>query len=444
MKKNKWKTWAVIGGIVLILLTVIVVMEQRKKGKGEKVATAKAELRTIVETVSASGKIQPELEVAMSPDVSGEIMELYVKEGDSVVAGQLLAKINPDLYNADLDRTKASLENTKAGVEGSKSRILQAEAALNAEMANYNRSKKLHDQNVISEAEWELIQAAYKNKRAELEAAKLNQKALEFTVKGSEAVVNQSQKQLLRTNVYAPLNGIITKKLKNKGERVVGTTSFAGTDMLKIADLANMQVVISVNENDIAKISLNDSADIEVDAFPNRKFKGIVTEIANSASVSGLSADQVTNFEVKVKIIRSSYVDLIKPTKRYPFRPGMSASVDIRTETVREVVAVPIQSVTVRDPQEQKDASKDKKDKTDPEETKNTATEPEEVVFIYQDGKAKKVKITSGVQDDEYIQITQGLKVGDEVITAPGLLLNNTLKDGDAVRKVVKSELFGK
>jgi HlyD family secretion protein len=442
MKKSKIKTWWIVVGIIILIIATIVVTEKVKGKKGEKVATAKTESRTILETVSASGKIQPEIEVAISPDVSGEIMELNVREGDSVIKGQMLARINPDLYNTDLDRTKASLENTKASFESARSRINQADARLTAELSNYNRSKKLHDQKVLSDADWEAVQNLYANAKGELEAAKLNQKALEYTVKGSEAIVNQSQKQLGRTNVYAPMNGIVTKKLKNKGERVVGTSNFAGTDIIKIADLNSMQVIISVNENDIAKISLYDSAEIEVDAYPNRKFKGIVTEIANSANVIGASADQVTNFEVKVNIIRSSYIELVKAGKKYPFRPGMSASVDIHTEKVENITAVPIQAVTIREKAESKTKVKENADNKPEDANSPMNNEPDEVVFVYNAGIVKKVKIRTGIQDDEYIQIIEGLKPGDEVVIAPGLLLNSTLKDGDKVVKVDKNELF--
>lgn len=427
--KNKKIRWIVII-ISLLVVSGVAIFELTGNKKEKRVVTEKAISRTIYETVSASGKVQPELELAISPDVSGEITQLFVHEGDSVIKGQLLARINPDLYTSDLDRTQASLENNKAGYQSARSRIVQAEARLKQLESEHKRNKILFEQKVISQTEWENIQSSYTQATAELDAAKLNLRGLEYTVKGSQALVSQSEKQLGRTQVFSPISGIVTRKLKNKGERVVGTANFAGTDMLKIADLNSMLVVINVNENDIARINIGDSASVEVDAYRNRKFRGVVTEIGNSAVIQGLSADQVTNFEVKVRIIRESYTDLISVRRRYPFRPGMSASVIIYTNKVENCVSVPIRAVTLRD--------------TTHHDSKSVNTEPREVIFYVEKGVAKIRVVKTGIQDDEYIEIAEGVTQDMEVITEPALLLGSDLKDGDKIRVVKRSELNSK
>jgi HlyD family secretion protein len=448
MAKRSKRNW-IIGISVLVLAIIIGVAKLNGGSKGTKVATEKVKLRTIVETVSASGKVQPEVELTISPDVGGEIVEMLIKEGDSVVKGQLLARINPDLYNSDLDRTKASLENSKAGFEGSRSRITQAEAKLSELSSNYNRSKKLHDQKVISDVEWEGIQSAFNSAKAEVESAKQNLRAMEFNVKGSEAVVSQSSKQVNRTNVYAPMNGIVSKRMKEKGERVVGTMNFEGTAMMKIADMNLMEVSIDVNENDIAKISLKDSANIEVDAYPGRTFKGYVTEISNSANGSTIGTDQVTNFTVKVRMINDSYADLVRPG-RPAFRPGMSASVDIVTSRVEMVASIPIESVGTRSDDDLKDKAgegdknKEGSSQSPEEEKKNDKKELYEVVFLYKNDKAILVKVKTGIQDDEYIQVKEGLKEGDEVIVAPYKAVSSTLKNDEVVIKTDKKNLYDK
>lgn len=443
-KKNKIGLWITLA---IVLVIVGVALKEALSGKPPiRVSAELAQKRDIVETVSASGRVQPEVEVVVSPDVSGEIVEMMVAEGDSVIKGQLLCRINPDLYNADLDRTLATLENTKASMESTKTRITQAESRLAEITSSYNRSKKLHDQKVISDAEWEIIQSTFNTAQADLEAAKQNLKAMQYTVKGSEAVVSQSSKQLNRTNVYAPMSGIISKRSKEKGERVVGTANFAGTDILKIADLNLMEVSVDVNENDIAKIARYDSANIEVDAYTGRKFRGYVTEIANSANVSLSGSDQVTNFTVKVRILSSSYADLIKSNRRYPFRPGMSASVDIVTDRIEDVLTVPIEAVGTRCQSDIK-RTKEKVDKKEdnsmnPEPEQKTKEELQEIVFVLANGKAKLQKVRTGIQDDTYIQILEGITEKDEVITGPYQAVSATLKDAEVVKKTSRKDLF--
>lgn len=447
MKKNR--TLKILGIAVLVLIIIAVV--GKKAGwfgaKDEiKVSMAKVELRTIVETVSANGKIQPETEVKISSDVSGEIRELYVKEGDSVRAGQLLARIDPELYASALDRTNASLSNAKANLAGSKARLMQAEARFAEVDKQFSRNKKMADQKLISEAELETATSTYKNSKAEVEAAKQTVTAADFTVRSFEASLKESQKNLTRTEIFAPVNGTVSSLKVEKGERVVGTSQMAGTEMMRIANLNEMEVSVDVNENDIIKVGLGDTTLIQVDAYGTRKFKGIVSEIANSASTTtATTSDQVTNFVVKIRILRSSYADLTAKfgKRKAVFRPGMSASVEIQTETATNALAIPIEAVTVRNI---KDLDTTTADKDKPEDFNTSVAESKkdeiEVVFCNVNSKASIRKITTGIQDDKYIEITSGLTKTDEVVSGPYATISKTLKHGDKVKKVSKESLF--
>lgn len=447
MKKNR--TLKILGIAVLALIILAVV--GKKAGwfgaKDEiKVSMAKVELRTIVETVSANGKIQPETEVKISSDVSGEIRELYVKEGDSVRAGQLLARIDPELYASALDRTNASLSNAKANLAGSKARLMQAEARFAEVEKQFARNRKMADQKLISEAELETATSTYKNSKAEVEASKQTVTAADFTVRSFEASLKESQKNLTRTEIFAPVNGTVSSLKVEKGERVVGTSQMAGTEMMRIANLNEMEVSVDVNENDIIKVGLGDTTLIQVDAYGTRKFKGIVSEIANSASTTtATTSDQVTNFVVKIRILRSSYADLTAKfgKRKAVFRPGMSASVEIQTETAVNALAIPIEAVTVRNVNDLDTTAKDK----EKEESFNTSVAESkkdeiEVVFCNVNNKASIRKITTGIQDDKYIEITSGLNKTDEVVSGPYATISKTLKHGDKVKKVSKEALF--
>jgi len=439
-------------GVAIVIVAIVVLAVARKKGLiGEedalKVTTEKAMLRSIIETVSANGKIQPEVEVKISPDVSGEIVELYVKEGDEVKSGDLMAKIDPKIYASNYDRMMAGVNSQKANLANSRARVAQVQAQFINAKASFERSDRLFKEKAISASEFDAAQSAFEVAKAEVTAAQENVKAAEFAVKSAEASVKEASENLYKTSIYAPVSGTISKLNVEKGERVAGASQFSsGTEILRIANLEVMEVNVSVNENDIVRIAINDTALVEVDSYLNRKFKGIITQIATSANVVGLSADQVTNFDVKIRMIPESYSDLKvkgQPTAS-PFRPGMSATVDIQTETALNVLTIPIQSVTTRQDttvSEEKGPANtgDPNDKT----TKSTEA-AKEYVFTVKDGVAKLQEVKTAIQDNMYIQITEGLSEGDEVISGPYRAISKTLKDQDKVKVVQKEELFEK
>jgi len=451
-QKKKSNRLLVFLGIAVVVLIVIIVVGKKAGFIGNddltKVAIAKAEKASITESVTANGKIQPEVEVKISSDVSGEIRELYVKEGDSVKAGQLLARIDPELYQSALARTEAALNNSKANLASSRARLLQAEAKLIELEKQFQRNTKLHQEKLLSEAEFETAKSTFVTARAEVESAKQNILASQFTVQSQEATLKESTKNLSRTTIFAPVNGVVSKLSVEMGERVVGTSQMAGTEMMRIANLNDMEVSVDVNENDIVKVALGDTALVEVDAYGTRKFKGVVTEIANSATTTtATTSDQVTNFVVKIRILRSSYADLSAQygSKRSVFRPGMSASVDIQTQSVNDVVAIPIESVTMRDKSEL-DSSKSEiiqvKRKSSNGSNSKKSNDEQEMVFVFNDGKVILRVVKTGIQNDKLIEIKEGLQVGDEVVSAPFSAITRTLKNNTAVKKVAKDELF--
>ncbi|WP_159517518.1 efflux RND transporter periplasmic adaptor subunit [Sunxiuqinia indica] len=418
-KKNKRLPFLIILFIVLIIIVLIVAKNKGWIGKDFeiKVTTEKVESKTIVELITANGKVQPETEVKISPDVSGEIIQMDVEEGDEIRKGQLLVIIKPDMYIQALNRAEASLNSSKA-------RLAQAEAQLIEKELSFDRSKTLFGQEAIPKSEFESAQAAHKIAQAEVRAA-------EFSVKSAEASVAEAKEQLVKTKIYSPMDGTISRLNVEQGERVVGTNMYAGTEMMVIANLNKMEVKVEVNENDIVKVVKGDTALVEVDAYLNRKFKGVVTEIANSANTVGTSNDQVTNFNVKVLLLQESYADLIDSTSMnvYPFRPGMSATVDIQTETRRGVIAIPIQAVTTRVVESEKPGE-------------NAEEEKEEIVFLLKDGLARKQVVETGIQDNMDIEILNGVNDGDEVITGPYNIVSRTLKDSAMVQSVDEKELF--
>lgn len=447
-KKSKLKFWVI--GIISILIIIIILMEKLGGKEPAKVSAEMIAKRDIIETVTANGKIQPETELKISPDVSGQIVDMLVKEGDSVVQGQALCHINQDIYSVDLDRTQAAYQNTLANLEGARARKKQSEARIESETANFNRSKKLYDQKVISQAEWEAAKASYLTALSQVESENQNIAALEYTVKSSQATVRESQKRLNRTTIYAPKSGTISKLYKKQGESVVGTNQMMGTDILSIADLNRMQVAVDINENDIIKIKKGDTAIFYIDAFKGRKFKGIVTEIGTSSNQSLTGTDQITNFPLKIKVLRESYIDLCTANNPYPLKPGLSVNVDIQTNRVSQVWSVPIEAVTTRELKKDETESDKKKDKKKVDDEKNEILvnkaeikeDVEEVVFIIVDNKVKKVKVTSGIQDDNYIQILSGLKGDENVITGPFEAVSKTLKENEIVKVVKKEDLF--
>ncbi|NNL82915.1 MAG: efflux RND transporter periplasmic adaptor subunit, partial [Winogradskyella sp.] len=369
------------------------------------------------ETVSATGKIQPEVEVSISSEVSGEIIELPFKEGQEVNKGDLLVKINPDLILSQLNRSQATYQNVKAGLE-------QAEASLKQAKADYDRNKSLFEKGVISKAEWDRSIAAF-------ETAVAGRSSAYYSVQSAAASVNESRDNLARTTIYSPMSGTISLLNVEIGERVVGAQMMAGTELMRVANLNNMEVEVDVNENDIVKVQIGDSTIVEVDAYLKKEFKGVVTEIANSAA-GALAADQVTNFKVKVRILEESYKDLTegKPESYSPFRPGMTATVDIITNKREDAIAVPISSIVIKT-----DTSSTKKpfEKTT-SVASSTGEEKFECVFVNNGGKAKLKVIKTGIQDDANIEIISGLNEDDEIITGPYNTVSKLLKSGDEIQ----------
>jgi HlyD family secretion protein len=424
---SKKTIYFLIGGAVIIIAALIGLSKSGvigNKDEGKEVEISKVIASTIVETVSATGKIQPEIEVKISPEVSGEIILLNVKEGQVVKKGDLLVKINPDLYTSSYNRSVSNLSGTKAG-------LTQSEASFKEAKANYERNKTLYDKGVISKSDWDKAIASF-------EVAKATRQSSYYNVQSASASVNEAKDNLGRTTIYSPADGTISVLNVELGERVLGTQQMAGTELLRVANLNNMEVEVDVNENDIVKIKIGDEANVEVDAYLKKKFKGVVTSISNSASTT-LTSDQVTNFKVKVRILKESYQDLLegKPASYSPFRPGMTATVDIITTTKTNVLAVPISSVVVKS-----DTAAVKDFKVDDPNEKKTAPKSDkkfECVFVKVGDKAKIRIIKTGIQDDTNIEVMSGLKPGDVVITGPYTTVSKELNSGDKV-KLKKAE----
>ena len=427
---SKKTTYYLIGATVILVIVLIVLSKKGVIGTKEKmteVEVAKADTMEIVETVSATGKIQPEIEVKISSEVSGEIIALPVKEGQVVKKGDLLVKINPDLYTSGYNRTIAGLSQTKAGLS-------QADATFNESKSNYDRSKTLYDKGIISKSDWDKAVSAFENAKAAKQSAYYN-------VQSASATVSEAKDNLGRTTIYAPADGTISMLNVELGERVLGTQQMTGTEILRVANLNNMEVEVDVNENDIVKINVGDSAKVEVDAYLKKKFKGIVTSISNSASTT-LTADQVTNFKVKVRILKESYQDLLagKPATYSPFRPGMTATVDIITKRKANVLAVPISAVVVKS-----DTAAVKKLEVDDPNSEENKVKPKsdkkyECVFVKVGDKSKIRIIKTGIQDDTNIEVTEGLKKGDVIITGPYTTVTKDLNSGDKVKIADKNK----
>jgi HlyD family secretion protein len=417
------KTIYILIASALVLITVLVILSKSgvvgNKDKGKEIEIAQVATSTIIETVSATGKIQPEIEVKISSEVSGEIISLNVKEGQVVKKGDLLVKINPDLYTSGYNRSLSNLSGTKAGLS-------QADASFKEAKSNYDRNKTLFNKGIISKSDWDKAIASF-------EVAKATKENAYYNVQSAAATVNEAKDNLGRTTIYAPADGTISVLNVELGERVLGTQQMAGTEILRVANLNNMEVEVDVNENDIVKIKVGDEAKVEVDAYLKKQFKGIVTSISNSAS-SALTADQVTNFKVKVRILKESYQDLLegKPETYSPFRPGMTATVDIITKTRANVLSVPISSVVVKS-----DTAAVKEIKIeDPEADKKAIPKSDkklECVFVKVGDKAKIRVIKTGIQDDANIEVLSGLKKGDVVIIGPYTTVSKDLNSGDKV-----------
>ncbi len=427
-----------IGSILLIV--VLGIIAKNSGDDGTRVAVEKAGPHTITETVTASGKIYPETEVKIAPEVSGEITVLNIQEGDSVRKGDVMVKINPNIYNSMVNQAEASVEQTRAGALNSKELMAQAQSQYELALATYNRNKKLYEQKVISQTEFEQGEASFKSAKATLDAAKASMSGGTYSIQGAQASLSQARENLLKTTITAPTSGIISELNVKKGERVVGTAQMAGTDMLTIADMSRIEVRVDVSETDISKVKLGDTTLIDADAYRNRKFKGIVSQIAVSSTKSSLtsgSADQVTNYTVHILILPSSYEDIsAKLTKgKFPFKPGMSASVEIQTNRQENILSVPVNAVTTRD---WPDSLKNK-------HTEYAATDNiRQVVFVY-NPKTQTVAlrdVKTGLQDNKYLQITSGLNENEEVVIAPYGAIARTLRDKSPVHVVKKEDLF--
>lgn len=420
-------------GTIVLFLSALLFLAACGGKNQTLVSVENAENRTIVEVVSANGKIRPETEVKISSDVSGEIVELYVAEGDSVKKGQPLLEINPEILASSFDAATAQYNNAMAGLAGTKARLEQSKSQMVKAEADFKRQSALYEKKAISTADFETARANYEVAKSELSASEQNVRAAQYGADNAKAGMSQASKNLSRTKIYAPVSGTVSLLAVEKGERVVGVAQMSGTELLRIANLTEMQAVVEVNENEIVRLTLGDTAIIEVDAYPNQKFRGVVTQMANSpktaTGTAQLSSDEVTKFEVKIRMLRSSYEHLEKTLApgQSPFRPGMSATVKIQTETQRNVLSVPIQSVTA------------KLDTL----SRNAADETfKEFVFVAKGDTVEMREIKTGIQDNRYIVVTKGLQAGEQVVSGPYGAVSKTLKSGTKIKVVTKDMLF--
>jgi len=436
----------IITVVAIIALLVILKLAGVIGGdKTEKVTTEKASDKTVVETVTASGKIQPETEVKLSSEVSGEVVELKVKEGDIVKAGQLLCKVRPDVLQSGYERTVATFNAQKASVAAAQQQLAQNQANfVNAE-ATYKRNVELFNKKVISASEFDSAKAAFLTAKANLASAKENVTGAKFTLEQTGANVKEAGANLAKTTIYAPVDGVVSKLSIELGDRILGTSQMAGTEIMRISNLSSMEVNVDVNENDITRVKVGDKASIEVDAFSDKKFRGVVTEIASSSTAVGTSTstsvDQVTNFSVKIRISEE-----MEGKQQSIFRPGMSATVDIESESLTGL-AIPIQAVFTDNAKSGSDNNNQgNQENTDKQKSKLTDKKVKQYVYAY-DAKSKKVKkteVTTGIQNDQFIIVKSGVKAGAEIVTGPYSAIQNKLKDGMVVEKTSKDQLFSK
>jgi len=432
MKQKKVLTYLLI--LLGLLILVLIIGKNAGWFGGDytyKVVVEHPTYRTIKQVVVANGKVQPEKEVKISPEVSGELTEIAIEEGDRVKKGDLLIRIKPDTYISLKERAEASLNSAKAQYSNSKARLAQTRAKYKKAEQDYNRNKQLWEEKTISDAEYETVLSSYEMAKAELEAAKQSVVSAKYTVESARASLNEAEENLKKTSIFAPMSGIVSRLNVEEGETVVGTMQMAGTELLRIADLEKMEVKVEVSENDIIQVELGDTAAIEIDAYLGQEFKGVVTEIAHSANIQGAATDQVTNFDVKIRLLKESYSQLVSPNNPYPFRPGLSATVDIYTDIKKGVLAVPIQAVTTRR-QGQKKASESSRDNS------------EEVVFSVVKDSVKIYKVKTGIQDNQYIEIARGLDTTQKIVTAPYNAISADLNEGDKFEIVPKKKLFEK
>ncbi|GAB4200674.1 MAG: efflux RND transporter periplasmic adaptor subunit [Bacteroidia bacterium] len=429
--KRIW--WIIIGGVLLTILILIVKVVM--SDNSTEVAVEEVKRTTIVETVTGSGKIQPETELKITSDVSGEVIELYVKEGDRVQKGQMLCRIRPDVYQSALDRVLAQINSAKAQLENAKAQLEQAKANFNNIQSVYERNKKLYEQKAISLQEYESSESQYNSAIANIKGLEENIRSSEYNIKSLEASYNEAKSNLEKTYIYSPVDATVSKLNVEKGERVQGVSGFQGTEIMRLANLNEMEVKLDISENDIIRIHKNDTAIVEIDAYPDTTFKGVVTDISNSVNTATISADQLSNYTVKIRILYDSYKHLITSENPIPIRPGMSASVEILTRKKQNVLAVPVQAVTVRNPFS-------KKDSTSANENIDLKKKKKEYVFVVNDDKVKAIEVKTGIQDNQYIEIVSGLKGGEKVVTEPFTVVQQILRDEQKVKVVKKEELI--
>lgn len=464
---SKSTKWILIGtGILVVLLIILSKAGVFGKHEGQKVTTEKVTKRTIVEVVNASGKVYPEVEVKISPDISGEVTELYVAEGDTVKKGQLLARIYADIYSLQRNQAASGLQQSNSQVATTEAQMANAAAALEALKAtldqaqkNFDMQQKLFRDKVISQSEFNVADASLKTAKANYNAALEGLKSSKANIRGAQANaqsalanLEKANKDLSRTEITAPMDGVVSLLSIKKGEKVAGNSFNVGTEMLRIADMSKIEVRVDVGENDVPKVRLGDSAIVSIDAYSDKKFRGIVTQIASSNngassnSLGSTTSNDVTQYKVYIRLIPESYINMIHKGF-FPFKPGMSASADIQTQTKTNVLSVPINAVTTREKADSSDHSKkEKNNNSDNLDADNTSMDDLDVlVFVKQpDNKVKKRLVKTGIQDINYIEITSGLKDGEEVVTGPYGLVSKTLKENDEVKVVDKKELFEK
>ncbi|GAC1483351.1 MAG: efflux RND transporter periplasmic adaptor subunit [Flavisolibacter sp.] len=450
---NKTVKWVLIILGLLIVILVIVKLVSNPSADGIKVSAENSQKKTIIETVNASGKIYPEVEVKISPDISGEITELNVLEGDSVKKGQVLARIYADIYTSQRDEATARVAQSQATVANSQAGLDALSAQLQQDQTVYNRNKELYDQKVISKSEFELYETKFRSSQAQYNAALQNIKSLQASTRSTATGLVMANKNLSRTTLKAPMNGVISLLNVKKGERVVGTAQMAGTEMMRVADMNSIEVQADVGENDIVKINVGDSADVQVEAYNGRKFSGVVTQIASSTKTGpAVATTDVTNYLFHIRLDRQSYKDLLTnpQARKFPFRPGMNASAEIKTKKKNDIISVPISAVGTRlkgsdenIADQKKEAKKNSGSDADDNSTIIPSNDLEEVVFVIKDDhKVEKRVVTTGIQDINNFEIISGLKEKEMVVTGPFDAVSKTLKTGNKVVVVSKDKLF--
>lgn len=452
MAKQKQKSNKLIIYLIVALVALIIVLVGLNAagvigGANElEVELSTAKKVTIVEKVSASGTVQPVTEVKIAPEVSGEITELLVEEGDSVGRGNPLVRIRPDTWQSQVAQAEAGKSQQEANLRQAEAGYARSQAQMTRAEAEYQRQEKLYKEKVISEADWQLAQQNYVVAKNDLSSAAQQVEAAKFIIRSTNETLRQAQENYRKTTVVAPMNGIVSKLIVKKGERVVGTATMSGTEMLRIADLNAMEVRVDVNENDIVRVHVGDTAIIDVDAYSNqgKEFKGIVTLIANTAKDKA-STDAITEFEVRILILRSSYADLIKGGNRFPFRPGMTASVDIITTRKENVLSVPLAAVTTRSEEnkaKEKEAEQVRKNSPVANNTSQATKKKEDkvVIFVNENGVAKMKEVKTGISDYDNIEIIEGISDSTEVVTGPFLVVSKRLKDGEKIKKAQKKD----